>query len=103
MSVFRVFTRCNGGHYFAGQRCPFDGWGSEESASIARTAQRLADEGKAPSMAALQAAGLTATAMARACVLEFYATDNAFDAVEPHLVSVDDRAYLLKDAPEGLK
>jgi len=41
--------------------------------------------------------------MARACVIEFYSDDHAFDAVEPNLVSVEGHAYRLKDEPSGLK
>jgi hypothetical protein len=59
MSVVRVFARCNGGHYFVGKWCSFGGWGSEETESIARIAVALVDEGKVPSMAALEASGLT--------------------------------------------
>ncbi len=103
MSVTRVFGRCNGGHYFVGKACPFDGWESEETESIARAGEHFAAEGHVPSMAALEASGLTAKAMARACVMEFYSDDHAFDAIEPNLVSVGGHAYRLMDAPGGLK
>lgn len=103
MSVVRVFARCNGGHYFVGKSCPFDGWGSEETKSIAGIAVTLVDEGKVPSMAALEASGLTPKALARACVVEFHTTEQALDALEPRSVAINGRTYLLNDAPSGVK
>lgn len=103
MSVVRVFARCNGGHYFVGTWCPFDGWGSQETESIARVALALVDGGKVPSMAALQASGLTPQALARACVVEFYSNEQALEAIEPLSVAIDGRTYLLKDAPIDVK
>lgn len=100
MSVVRVFARCNGGHYFVGKSCPFDGWRSEDADSIGRAAEGFLHEGTLPSMAALEAAGLTPTALARACVIEFYSNDQALDAIQPNLVAVDGRSYLLKGRAE---
>jgi hypothetical protein len=103
MSVVRVFARCSGGHYFVGKWCPFDGWSSEETESIASVVLALVDEGKVPSMAALKASGLTPQALARACVVEFHSNEQALEAIEPLSVAIDGRAYLLKDAPSGVK
>jgi hypothetical protein len=98
----RVFARCNGGHYFVGKWCPFDGWGSEETESIGRAAQALRDEGTVPSMAALEGKGLIPTALSRACVIEFYSNDQALDGIQPEMVAIDGRSYLLKDAPKSV-
>ena len=103
MSAVRVFARCNGGHYFVGKWCPFDGWGSEETEAIERVAKDLSDKGTVPAMASLEAAGLTPKALARACVMEFYSNDQILDGIEPHSVAVGARTYLLKDAPQNLK
>jgi hypothetical protein len=103
MSVLKVFARCNGGHYFVGSHCPFDGWSSEETKAIAAAAQRLVDEGRDPSIAALEASDLSPQALARACVVEFYSADHALDAIEPELIVIGGRAYKLKDAPARFK
>jgi hypothetical protein len=103
MSVLKVFARCNGGHYFAGGQCPFDGWSSEETNAIAPAAQRFVDEGRDPSMTALEASGLSPQALARACVVEFYSTDHAVDGIQPELIVIAGRAYTLKDAPAHFK
>jgi len=103
MSVFKVFARCNGGHYFAGSRCPFDGWSSEETEAIAAAAERFVDEGKDPSMTALGASHLTRKALAKACVIEFYSVALAVDAIQPELVVIGGRVYKLNDAPQGIK
>ncbi len=103
MSVVRVFARCNGGHYFVGKWCPFDGWGSEETEAIERVADDLFEKRAVPTMASLEAAGLPPKTLARACVIPFYSNDQALEGIEPNLVALGGHAYLLKDAPESVK
>ena len=38
----RAYCRCNSGHYFVGEYCPFDGWSSSASKELAAVSERLA-------------------------------------------------------------
>jgi hypothetical protein len=103
MSVARVFARCNGGHYFVGHTCPFDGWSSEETREIARAAAHLGEQGKRPSLEDLALEGLSDGALARACIAEFHSQEAAVEAIEPSTVVIEGIAYPLHKAPPGVK
>ena len=95
--MVRVYCRCNGGHYFVGEYCPFDGWSSLESKAIAEAARHLADAGITPSVGTLRDACLSAKALARAVVIEFGSEESAFEALAPEAYVVDGQARMLKD------
>jgi hypothetical protein len=99
----RAFTRCNGGHYFTGPACPFDGWSSDETRAIAIATEHLALVGASVSIEDLQQNGLTAAAIERVVVIEFSSPAHAFDALLPELVVVENEVYHLNEAPIGLK
>ena len=99
----RAFTRCNGGHYFTGPACPFDGWSSDETRAIAIATEHLALSGTSVSIEGLQQAGLTAAAIDRVVVMEFSSPAHAFDALQPELVVIGTAVYPLNKAPMGLK
>jgi len=103
-TVRRVYTRCNGGHYFAGGRsCPFDGWSSMDTEAIAIAAASLEKVGTEPSLENLREAGLPDAALARAVVMEFASVDSAFDALYATEVVVDGQPYPIHKAPHGVK
>ena len=99
----RVYCRCNGGHYFSGEVCPFDGWSSVESQAVAAAAERLAEDGAPPSIAALQEVGLAGAALARAIVIEFGSGAAAFDAVLPEGYSISGSWCPLEQAGRAFK
>jgi hypothetical protein len=90
--MIRVFCRCNGGDYFIGEYCPFDGWSSPESEAIASAVRRLEEEGIMPSVDTLREAGLGPEALARTVVIEFGSDASAFEAVTPSLLVVSGQA-----------
>lgn len=98
MSVVRVFARCNGGHYFIGHTCPFDGWSSEETRDVASVTARLLEQGTSPSFEGLAGEGLSKGALARACVAEF-PDDAAPEAIAPRTLVVAGQAFALHKAP----
>jgi hypothetical protein len=93
----RVYCRCNGGDYFLGEFCPFDGWASPESRAIADAARRLEEAGIPPSIQSLREAGLGEAALARAVVIEFGAAESAFEALTPKLLVVGGQVRQPKD------
>src|SRR5438132_7446484 len=79
----RAYCRCNGGHYFQGEHCPFDGWSSPASKELARAVQQVAATGREISLRALREIGLTGAALERIVVIEFGCEASAFDALAP--------------------
>jgi hypothetical protein len=97
-----VYCRCNGGDYFVGEYCPFDGWSSADSKAIAAAARSLADAGHTPSIQALRAAGLGEQTLARALVIDFGAETSAFEAMSPRTCIIDGRVIPYTDLDANL-
>jgi hypothetical protein len=81
--MIKAYFRCNGGDYFDGDACPFDGWSSDELREFHAALQRLNGAGKSPSISALQMQGLSATALSRVIVIDFGDDAASFDALSP--------------------
>ena len=79
----RAYSRCNSGHYFAGEYCPFDGWSSAAAVEVAQAVQRLQQLARAISVEELRRAGVSDAALARTIVVQFGADASAFEAVSP--------------------
>src|SRR5258708_1313670 len=95
--MMRAYCRCNGGHYFTGENCPFDGWSSAESKELTRLIARFASEGRAASLRELREAGMSSGTLKGVIVMEFGNDAAAFDAIEP-------REYIIEgEAKELLK
>src|SRR5258706_2717525 len=75
-----VFSRCNSGHYFVGERCPFDGWTSSAAIDIARATTALRATGSPPSIEGLRAVGAHEDSIARCIIIEFGSDRSSFDA-----------------------
>lgn len=77
----RLYIRCNDSHYFTGQSCPFDGWGSSETAK----AQELA-KGVDPcdlTMDHIRSWGLSEDLIKRVLIIEFGDESAAFQGLAP--------------------
>ena len=81
--ITRAYTRCNSGHYFMGEFCPFDGWSSPASRELTDILKLLARSRQQVSLEALQKAGLSETAVARTVVISFGSDSSAFEAISP--------------------
>ena len=79
----RAYCRCNSGHYFQGEFCPFDGWSSAASKELATAVERLTGAGQELSLAALRKAGVSRETIERTVVVEFGSAASAFDALDP--------------------
>jgi hypothetical protein len=100
--MVRVYCRCNGGDYFLGEYCPFDGWSSPKSKEIVEATERLRREGITPSVAALRSTGLSQKALARTLIIEYGSEASAFEALTPQLYVLEGRTLEPKDWPAGL-
>jgi hypothetical protein len=81
--MIKAYFRCNGGDYFDGDACPFDGWSSVEVHEFHAALLRLSNAGQFPSINALQTQGLSAAALSRVIVVEFGNDSASFEALSP--------------------
>jgi hypothetical protein len=101
--ITRAFCRCNSGHYFTGEYCPFDGWSSSASRELAPAVKRLEAAGRKVTLAELAKAGLSAETLNRVVVMEFGSDAAAFEAMAPELVVVNGEAKPLRELESSLK
>ena len=79
----RAYSRCNSGHYFTGECCPFDGWSSAAAIDVAQAVERLKQLAREISIDELRRTGVSDAALARTIVVQFGADASAFEAVSP--------------------
>jgi hypothetical protein len=79
----RVYCRCNSGHYFIGECCPYDGWSSNASKELTEATARLAEMGVQPSMEELRKAGVSNATLWRTIIVTFGTGASVFDAFSP--------------------
>jgi hypothetical protein len=77
----RVYLRCNDGHLFLGESCPFDGWGSPETARLARFVSGESETSL--TLANIRGAGFSDEIMRRVVIIEFGDDAAAFQAIAP--------------------
>ncbi|HEY7312078.1 MAG TPA: hypothetical protein VH643_22125 [Gemmataceae bacterium] len=82
-STIRAYSRCNSGHYFLGEFCPYDGWSSPASRELMKAVARLAQVGKEPSIKELKEAGVSRETLWRTIVVSFGVGASMFDALSP--------------------
>jgi hypothetical protein len=97
----RVYIRCNSGHYFQGEFCPFDGWSSPASRELAAAVNWFAESGRKVTLQGLQKAGMSEAAIRRTIVIEFGSSSSAFEALSPEYYVVDGKAIPLRDLDEN--
>lgn len=90
--ITRAFCRCNSGHYFSGEFCPFDGWSSPASKELAHAVEELEAAGHRVSLEALRKSGVSSTTLQRTITIEFASGDSAFEAVSPDYLVVHGEA-----------
>lgn len=88
----RAYCRCNSGHYFQGECCPFDGWSSAASRELAAAVEWLARQGQDLSLAALGKAGVSRKNLARVIVVQFGCAASAFEALSPQEYVINGKA-----------
>jgi len=87
----KLFLRCNSGHFFTSDVCPWDGWSHPSFKLAIETFNRLELEGKPVSIESLRNAGLDEEALQRVVILEFGDPQVALDGIYPKQVMVNGR------------
>jgi hypothetical protein len=101
--IARAYSRCNSGHYFVGENCPFDGWFSEASRELTRAIAVLSHSGRKVSVEELRRAVVSEATVLRTIVVEFGSDDSAFDAISPKLYVVGERAMRVEDLDDNFR
>ena|SRR6266851_3945291 len=88
----RVYCRCNSGHYFIGEFCPFDGWSSPASRALANACERLEETHQEVSLEAFKKVGVGQDALQRTILITFGSDESVFEAVAAQVLVVDGQA-----------
>jgi len=99
----RAYCRCNSGHYFSGQFCPFDGWSSPASRELTEAVERLGRCHRELSLEELRKAGVSQATLARTIVVAFGCSDSAFEAVSPLEYVVNGEAKAVRELDRSFK
>jgi hypothetical protein len=79
-ATIRAYCRCNSGHYFSGESCPYDGWSSPASRELTDAVARLAKAGKELSMEELKALGVSSETLWGIILVSFGVGASIFEA-----------------------
>ena len=79
-STIRAYSRCNSGHYFSGESCPYDGWSSPASRELTDAVARLAKAGKELSIEELRNLGISSETLWRTIIVSFGVGASIFEA-----------------------
>jgi hypothetical protein len=90
-----VFCRCNSGHFFQGEFCPFDGWSSPETKRIAEVVSLLAKCDLLPTIQKLRKMGLNESCLKRVIIIEFGDPTCVVDAISPDSYVINGKGYEL--------
>jgi len=82
--MIKAYFRCNGGDYFDGSSCPFDGWSSPELHEFLAACRTLTVSGRSPSIDAFRSLGMSNEALMRVIVVEFGSEAAVFEALSPN-------------------
>jgi hypothetical protein len=83
-----VFFRCNSGHFYSGELCPWDGWSRAGLRQALDTIRRLQAEGRSVSVDVLRASGLGEDVLKRIVIVEFGDPEAVLEAIYPKQVVV---------------
>ncbi len=81
--IQRAYSRCQSGHYFEGEVCPFDGSSTGAAVELTRAVARLQQLGRELSLEELRRVGLSEGALARTILIVFGNDGSVFEAVSP--------------------
>jgi len=101
--IATAYCRCNSGHYFEGEFCPFDGWSSPASKELTQAVEQLARAHREISMEELRKAGVSAAALDRTIVIQFGSSASVFEAVAPHEYVVNGEAKTVRHLDRNFK
>lgn len=98
--MIKVYIRCNEGHYFNGEYCPFDAWSSDESKQLTQLSKKIVSEGGIPSFEELKKCGASDLTLSRTIVIDFGDSNFVFDAILPKGYFTSERFLKLSELPK---
>jgi hypothetical protein len=99
----RAYFRCNSGHYFIGEFCPFDGWSSPASRELTNGCQRLTETDQEVTLEALRKAGVSNGTIQRTILISFGSDESVFDAFAVQEFVVDGHAKAPRQLSRNFK
>ena len=87
--MHKVFWSCNGGDYYSGRICPFDGWSRPELQRLFDVVAEMGKNTESISISALQGKGFGREVLDRVIVIEFGAESSNFEALHPAGYTID--------------
>lgn len=97
-----LFFRCNGGHYFRGPGCPYDGWYTDDAAAMVERFKALDAAGHDITVASLVDAHTSDELRGRIVLMEFSDEASVFDALVPERYIYDGEDVLLENVGRHL-
>ncbi|WP_394846166.1 hypothetical protein LZC95_01725 [Pendulispora brunnea] len=98
----RLFFRCDGGHYFQGACCPFDGWSMAGVAKAAEYFDTLGQSGEPQELEAMKALRLSDDLIQRMLIIEFGDENAIFEALAPERCLYQGKELLWSEADDTL-
>lgn len=98
----KLYLRCNGGHYFLGAVCPFDGWTLDGAVDLVDHAIRLDGSGELSLASLVAGVKPSPELLRRVLIIEFGADSAVYEALVPERYLVDGREVLWRDTGDGL-
>ena len=98
----QAYIRCNEGHYFVGEHCPFDGWSSKESKQLAEISKKLTSEGKKLTLKELKENAVSNETLSRTIIVDFGEGNFVFDAFSPDGFMIAGKYLRLPELPVEL-
>ena len=81
--MIKAYFRCNGGDYFDGLVCPFDGWSCPKVQEFQAALSRLIAKEQPLSIDAFRMQGVSAATLSQIIVVDFGSDAAAFEALSP--------------------
>ncbi len=102
-AIIRAYCRCNSGHYFSDESCPYDGWSSPASRELTDAVARLAKAGKELSIEELRKLGVSSETLWRTIIVSFGVGASMFEALSPETYVVNGETKPLQKAGLGFR
>jgi hypothetical protein len=99
----RAYCRCNSGHYFMGESCPYDGWTSPAPRELTDAVARLAKAGKELSIEELRNFGVSSETLWRTIIISFGVGASIFEAFSPDTYVVNGETKSPRKLGAGFK
>lgn len=98
-----AYCRCNSGHYFGGEFCPFDGWSSPASRELTKALEQLERSQCPVSLEELRKAGVSQATLERTIVIDFGSSASVFEAVAPKEYVIQGEAKAVRQLDRSFK